>query len=386
MQIEKNSDGKTIKLTILKPFDGHQHLRQGAMLELVAPMVRKRFAGAIVMPNTMPPITNAIKISHYDHDIHRAMYPQLSLGKRESFPVTTLFKCAMTLYFTDTLDPREMEFAQKIGCVGVKYYPRGLTTNSDSGIKDPSALWQKGTNSHAVLKKLAELGMVLLVHAADGFDKNGKELDPYDQEKYFVEHTLSRIIEAHPDLKIAVEHLSTKSGVEFMLQNGSEKLGCSFTLHHLTKDRRDVFRSGFHPHLMWWPIIQPVEHKEALQELAVADKPFVWLGSDSAPHPVGKKEAACCIGGVLTAHIGIEGYAEAFEDLHALDDRFERFASINGPNFYRLEPSAETITLVHEEWEVKEAFYAVDVAKESGGPDKVIPFRLGEKVQWKLAS
>jgi dihydroorotase len=369
VKIEKNGNGQAALLIMRKPMDGHHHVRQGDLLRLVAPMASKRFAMAVIMPNVSPPITTAAMVARYAGEIRAAAGPEE-------------FSPLMTMYLTDSLDPAEVEKAE--GVVGVKYYPRGLTTNSHSGVADPSALWTPGTQPYTVLRTLAERKRVLLLHAADGFDKNGNELDPYEQERHFIRETLPRIIDAHPTLKISVEHLSTSVGAEFMLRNGSEKLGCSLTLHHLTLDRRDVFRGGFHPHTHWWPIIQGQEDKEALRELAKADLPYVWLGTDSAPHPVGKKEAACCLGGVLTAHMGIESYLEAFEDMHALDDRFERFASVNGPRFYGLEQSDGLLTLVREEWKVEKPFQCFTA--EGSGVETFVPFRLGELVRWKLAA
>jgi dihydroorotase len=287
----------------------------------------------------------------------------------------------MTLYLTDQLDPREVGSA---GIVGIKYYPRGLTTNSNSGVEDPRSLWTKGTNPYEALRALAACQGVLLLHAADGFDKGGSELDPFEQEPHFIRETLPRIRDAHPDLKISVEHLSTMEGATYLEENGGEKLGCSLTAQHLLLDRRDLFRGGFRPERFWWPIIQSEEDRDALRGLAKKDLPFVWLGSDSAPHPSTKKRAECCAGGVLMAHAGIELYAEAFEGMGALDDRFERFASINGPRFYGLPPSEETIELAREAWTVEKPFACFTSA--GSGVEEIIPFRLGEKILWKLAT
>lgn len=367
MEIIHDESGLPIKIKMRKPIDGHQHLRRDEMLKLVAPMVAKRFRAAIIMPNIIPSITTKTQMWKYAEEICKETY-------RRFLPL-------MTLYLTDMLDPREIEKCQG-AIAGVKYYPQGLTTNSDSGVKKPSSLWTHGTRPYECLQALTEHGGVLLLHAADGFDANGVELDPYDQEKHFIEHTLPRIRDAHPKLKISVEHLSTKWGVEYLLKHGGPLLGCSLTAQHLLLDRRDSFRGGFHPHRFWWPIIQPAEHREALRELAKADKSFVWLGSDSAPHTIDKKQSACCCGGVLMAHAGIELYVEAFEDIGALDDRFERFASINGARFYGLADSDETIELVREEWTVRNLFRIA----EGGYAKEVIPFRLGEKIRWKLVA
>ncbi len=372
------------KIVMRTPFDGHQHLRQGAMLKLVAPMVAKRFFAAIVMPNTIPPITTVEQFETYTKEV------------RSSVP-TDGFWPLMTMYLTDNLRAVDVASLAELGILyGVKYYPRGLTTNSDSGVEEPASLWTKGTNAYDVLRTLEEFGCPLLLHAADGFASRpwqpasgsymtGERLDPYDQEEHFVNYTLPEICGAHPGLKISVEHLSTGHGVAFMREYGNERLGCSLTAQHLLLDRRDSFDGGFRPQRFWWPIIQPKEHRDELRRFASEGHSFVWLGSDSAPHPIGKKLADCCTGGVLMAHAGIEFYVEAFEDMGCLD-KLEDFASVNGPRFYGLEPSKGEITLVRENWKITEAFYALDVSGESGGSDKVVPFRLGERVRWKLAS
>lgn len=357
------------RLSIRMPFDMHHHVRSGETLTIVGEMLARRFAGAIIMPNLQPPITTAAMVEAYRAQVLAATGAD--------------FQPLMTLYLTDTLSPDEVRQARaRHGLAGVKYYPRGLTTNSDSGVADPAALWTVGTTPFEVLRALAELDAVLLLHAADGFAADGAELDPYDQETHFIRETLPRIVAAHPDLKISVEHLSTKEGAAFMAANQSPRLGCSLTAQHLLLDRRDVHRGGFRPHMSWWPIIQREEDKLALRDLAASGSRFVWLGSDSAPHPIGRKEADCCAGGVMMVHAGVELYAEAFDLMGALD-RFEAFASLNGPRFYGVAPSARTIDLVREDWVVRQTFR---ITAEAPRMDEIRPFRLGETVAWKLAA
>ncbi len=390
--VRELSTGMPVKIRMRKPADMHQHVRQDAMLALVAPMVARRFAAFIAMPNTTPPITTYEAAKRYRQEISRA--------------TGGTSKPLMTMYLTDTLDPHELRVGIEADSVyGVKYYPPGLTTNSDSGVKNPNALWTKGTKPYEVLQELAAHNRVLLLHAADGKAAEdrwkggenriywaGEELDPYDQELHFIEYTLPRIREAHPNLKISVEHVSTKWGADYVRKHGGTTLGCSLTAQHLLLDRRDSFKKGkqmgFNTHRFWWPIIQPKEHRDALQRLAIEGHSFVWLGSDSAPHPVGKKETDCCTGGVLMAHAGIELYAEAFEDMRALDHRFEQFASVNGPVFYGVASSEETIELVREEWKVEAMFYATPVERgyDPIPDERVVPFRLGETVRWKLVA
>ena len=358
-------------ITIRKPYDMHHHVRTGELLRaVIVPLLTRRFAGAIIMPNTVPPITTKQALIAYRREIRRAA------GCRAFNPL-------MTFYLTDTLSPEMVGRAVRSKvAVGVKYYPRGLTTNSDSGVEDPRSLWDPSAKPYRTLRALAESDGTLLLHAADGFDRSGEELDPYDQESHFIRETLPRIIDAHQDLRISVEHLSTIDGVSFMRTNGNSKLGCSLTAQHLLLDRRDTHRGGLRPNRSWWPIIQGREHKEALQELAIADLPFVWLGSDSAPHPVADKEADCCKGGVMMVHAGIELYAEAFASFGALH-LLERFASRYGPRFYGIPPSEQTITLTQTPWTVTSSITLPTTDPRMG---EIKPFRLGEVIQWKLTA
>lgn len=398
MEVTRDVEGRPVKIRMRKPADMHHHFRapKSAMFKIATQHVPSRFALAVAMPNLIPPITTFQEMEEY----YRALVEALASSNGTCQPL-------MTLYLTDTLDPKEVErcCAQPY-VVGVKYYPGGkpgveLTTGSGSGVTNPSALFTPGTQPYEILRVLDDHGKVLLMHGADGFAyygparfdetsyEEGEELSPDHQEQHFITATLPRIIDAHPSLKKTVEHLSTKEGAAFLSQNGGKYLGCSLTYQHLGLDDRDLFRGGFNPYRSWIPKIQKKEDREALRALAKADRPFVWLGSDSAPHPRGVKESLCCKGGVFTAHAGLELYVEAFEDMGALDDRFERFALINGPYFFGFGTSKEIITLERREWKVTQPFVAVtDTPSGNSEPmeEATIPFRLGETVRWSLVS
>jgi dihydroorotase len=211
MLVRCDARGTPVSVIMRKPADMHQHPRRGAMLKRVAPLIGRRFAWFIVMPNPLPPITTARMAYEYFLEIEQE-------GLWQSTPM-------MTLYLTDSLAPKELEWRfEGHRIAGVKYYPRGLTTNSENGVANPSALWDKSSNAYAVCRTVADLDQVFLIHAADGFDASGNELDPFEQEPHFIRETLPRIIEAHPNLKISVEHLSTKVGADFIERNGGTKL------------------------------------------------------------------------------------------------------------------------------------------------------------------
>lgn len=373
MELVKDAEDKITRFTQRKPLDMHHHVRVKDILAIVGPMLAKRFAGAIIMPNTVPPVTTADRVREYREEILAVTGPG--------------FRPLMTMYLTDTLDPAEVAKAiDEEGLAGVKYYPRGLTTNSDSGVVDPRVMWTPGTLPYRVLQCLAERGKVLLLHAADGLNEAGFELDPYDQERHFIRETLPRIGDAHPKLRISLEHISTMEGAEYVEANGDpDLLGCSLTPHHLGSDRRDTHRGGLNPHRFWIPPPQSWEHREALCQLAIQGYPFVWLGSDSAPHPVSDKEAACCKGGVMTVHAGIELYAEVFDSMDKLH-LLENFSAVFGPQFYGVPLSDETITLAREPWTVFENF-SFEVGSDADPRSGLVrPYRLGETIGWKLVT
>jgi dihydroorotase len=380
MDITRDQEsGHPIKIVMRRPDDWHHHFRVGEQLKLVTPMAARRFGRALAMPNLDPPITTCEQMVDYRRKIEGA-----SGGKLE---------VASTLYLTPDLDPNEVERAcQDKSFVGIKFMPFGVTTNSKYGIQNIADLWTPESKPHTCLHILSIYDKVLLCHGADGFAREdvtigtrsyraGDELDAYDQAKHFIKQNVLHIMEAHPSLKISLEHLSTIEEIKFAREHGPDGyLGVSVTAQHLLQDRRDTHRGGLRPHTFWWPAMQPFEHRQELRRFVCEGHPFAYLGSDSAPQPRDKKESACCPGGVLMAHGGIEFYAEAFEDMGALDQRFEDFASKNGANSYGYPLNKGTITLVREEWTVQNPFLV-----EEGGYDKpIVPFRLGEKVRWKI--
>ncbi len=392
MQIVRDAAGVPQEIRMRKPWNLHTHVRQGDITQLVVPMEAARFAGAVIMPNTKPPITTCAMLDAYRSEIETAVHfresgsehrENMESASRAAVVGGVTFVPLMTLYLTDHLDPHEVERAIPAKAIGIKYYPRGLTTGSDSGVKNPASLWTKGTTPYNCLRVLAQKNGTFLMHAANGLDAQGGELDPYDQEIDFVKESLPRIRDAHPDLRMTFEHLSTTEGAEYMRCNGGPLLGCTITAQHYLLDRRDTHRGGYRPHCSWWPIIQGKEHKESVQSLGREGHSFVFLGLDSAPHPLKNKECGCVMGGVLMAHAGIELYVEAFENMNALD-MLEPFASVYGPHFYGLPLSTEEITLVREEWQPPEFFHRCGNPTGDRHEECIKPFRAGEAIRWKL--
>jgi len=340
------------RLTIKRPDDWHLHLRDGPGMASVLAHSAKRFGRAIVMPNLRPPIVTTQQALHYRERILAAL------------PDGAAFEPLMTLYLTDDTPPEEIARAKLSGRVfGVKLYPAGATTHSDAGVTRLSRCF------HA-LERMQDVGMPLLVHG----ESTDPAIDVFDREKAFLEETLGPLLERFPRLKVVLEHITTRDAVHFVEVTG-ENVAATITAHHLLMNRNALFLGGIRPHHYCLPVLKREEHREALVEAATSGNPKFFLGTDSAPHARGTKEAACGCAGIYTAHAAIELYAAAFEEAGALD-RLEAFASEFGPRFYGLPPSGDTITLLRESWRVPDTV--------AFGDEELVPLRAGEPIPWKL--
>jgi dihydroorotase len=175
---------------------------------------------------------------------------------------------------------------------------------------------------------------------------------------------------------VVFEHVTTAEAVAFV-RAGPETLGATITPHHLLYNRNALLAGGIRPHLYCLPVLKRERHRIALVEAATGGHPRFFLGTDSAPHPVGDKESACGCAGAYSAHAALELYAEVFEAAGALD-RLEGFASRHGAAFYALPTNPDTVTLTREPWRVPEGYPL--------GADRVIPLRAGETLAWRLSS
>jgi len=340
-------------ITISRPDDWHVHLRDGDMLRAVAPLTARQFARAVVMPNLVPPVTTVAAAQAYRERILAALPPGAD------------FRPLMTCYLTDTTEPAEVArgFAEEV-FAAVKLYPAHATTHSAHGITDIDRVMP-------VLERMAALGMPLLIHG----EVTDPEVDIFDREAVFVERMLAPLRRRLPELRIVLEHVTTEEAVAYV-GAGGPNLAATITAHHLVINRNAIFRGGIRPHLYCLPIAKREQHRRALRRAATSGNPAFFLGTDSAPHAAPTKETACGCAGIFTAPAALEIYAEVFEEDDALD-RFEAFASRNGPTFYRLPPNEARITLRREGWQVPERI--------GSGANAVVPFRAGETLRWRLA-
>jgi dihydroorotase len=341
------------RLTITRPDDCHLHLRDGQAMASVLEDTARRFGRAIVMPNLKPPVRTTQQALHYRERI---------LGE---LPEGSAFDPLMTLYLTDDTPPEEISRAKLSGRVhGVKLYPAGATTNSNEGVTRISRCF-------LALEKMEQLGLPLLIHG----EVTDPMVDVFDREKAFVDEVLGPIVERFSSLKVVLEHVTTRDAVQYVEVTGPN-VAATITPQHLLLNRNALFLGGIRPHHYCLPVLKREEHREALVAAATSGNPKFFLGTDSAPHSRGAKEAACGCAGVYSANAAIELYAAAFEEAGALD-KLEGFASHFGADFYGLTRNQDTITLLRKEWTVPKTLRF--------GGEELVPLRAGETIPWQLA-
>ncbi len=342
------------RLTLRRPDDWHVHLRDGAMLADVVNYTARQFARAIVMPNLKPPIATVAAARAYRDRILAALDPDLA------------FTPLMTCYLTDSIDPGEVErgFTQGV-FTACKLYPANATTNSAHGVTDIAKIY-------AVLEVMQRIGMPLLVHG----EVTDRHVDIFDREAVFIDRILSKLVKDFPALKVVFEHITTADAVAFVEASGPN-LAATITPHHLAINRNAMFEGGIRPHLYCLPIVKREPHRLALRRAATSGSAKFFLGTDSAPHPVGDKESACGCAGVFNAPYALESYAKAFDEEGALD-RLEAFASENGPRFYGLPLNDGVVVL--------EPRAALVPDKITVTQTDLVPFHAGETLAWTFTT
>ena len=343
----------TDSLTLTRPDDWHLHVRDGAALQTVVPHTARAFGRAMIMPNLRPPITTVAEAATYRQHVLAAV------------PSERRFEPLMTLYLTDHTQPAEIAKAHESGIVhGVKLYPAGATTHSDSGVTNLESIYP-------VLEAMAFHDIPLLIHG----EVTDSEVDVFDRESLFIEQRLIPLRERFPTLRVVLEHVTTRQGIEY-ITNAPGRIAATLTAHHLLYNRNALFQGGIRPHYYCLPILKREEHRRALLEAATSGNPRFFLGTDSAPHSRLGKEQSCGCAGIYTAHAALELYAEAFDQVDKLD-RLEAFAAFHGADFYGLPRNSETVTLQRSSWPVPDSY-----PYPEGG---LIPLRSGETMDWQLA-
>ncbi|MBT1062362.1 dihydroorotase [Bowmanella sp. Y26] len=340
------------ELSITTPDDWHLHFRDGDILRETVPATARCFHRAIVMPNLVPPVTNAEML---------VAYRQRILDAR---PAESSFEPLMTLYLTNQTSAEDIRAAKAAGAVAAKLYPAGATTNSDAAVSALDALFP-------IFAEMAEQGMLLLVHG----EVTDAEIDIFDREKVFIDRHLQRIVANFPQLKVVLEHITTADAAQFV-SGASDNVAATITPQHLMLNRNHLLVGGIRPHNYCLPVLKRSTHQQALRDVVASGSNKFFLGTDSAPHEKHRKESACGCAGCYSAWSAIELYAQVFEELGCLD-KLEGFASHYGADFYGLPRNNGTITLVREPWQIPE-----QITLPNGNP--IVPFHAGQLVNWKL--
>jgi dihydroorotase len=341
-----------MELTLTRPDDWHLHVRDGAALHAVIAHTARQFARAIIMPNLQPPVTTTAQALAYRERILAAL------------PAGSDFQPLMTLYLTDRTSATDINEAAASGLVqAVKLYPAGATTHSDAGVTDIR-------RTYPALETMLEHGMPLLVHA----EVTDPEVDVFDREQVFIDRILEPLTVRYPGLKVVLEHVTTREGIDFVV-SAPDSVAASITAHHLLLNRNAMFRGGLQPHAYCLPVLKRETHREALLEAATGGNRKFFLGTDSAPHARERKETACGCAGIYTAHAALELYAQAFEDAGALH-RLEGFASHFGADFYGLPRNTQTVTLEKTDWQVPASYVL--------GESTLVPLHAGQTLHWRL--
>ena len=346
------------EFTIKLPDDWHHHFRDGAKLRAIAPMVAKQFGRAIAMPNLKPPVTTTDRALAYREEILQAL------------PEDSTFEPLMTLYLTDNTTPEEIRKAKQSGkVVACKLYPAGATTNSESGVTDIELVMD-------TLREMAAQGILLLVHG----EVTDNHVDIFDREACFIEQQLRPLLRDIPDLKIVMEHITTKEAVEFVI-NGPPNLAATITAHHLLENRNAIFKGGLRPHMYCLPVLKREEHRQALLAAIRSGSPKFFLGTDSAAHARDAKQSDCGCAGVFTAHAALELYAQAFDEAGVMEN-LEGFASEHGPRFYGLPQNSGTVTLLRKAQTAPKGITFGEAPFD--GSNTIVPFKAGEEIPFSF--
>ena len=341
------------ELIIPRPDDMHLHLREGKMLKVVSQHSASQFGRAIIMPNLKNPIINT-ELAHIYYD------------EIKKHTKTLQFEPLMTIYFNDGLTLEELKkikASSKI--IGIKLYPKGATTNSNDGIDS----FESG---YKIFEMMEELDIPLLIHG----EVNDKNVDIFDRERIFIEKHLSRAHKEFPNLKIVLEHISTKDSTEFV-KDSSNKVAATITPQHLLYNRNELFLGGLRPHAFCLPVLKREEHRVAVLNAAISGNPKFFLGTDSAPHERAEKESSCGCAGIYSALNAMEIYAEIFDQNNAIE-KLENFCSKFGADFYKLNQNKEKLKLTRSKNKVP------TVIKIDN--DDVVPLMAGQEIGWNCSN
>lgn len=343
MRLYRDSRGDE-RMTFRWPDDWHVHLRQDQLLSDIARYTSRFFARALVMPNLVPPIRTGSEAVAYKKCIMKAVKG-------------AAFEPLMTIKLLDATTPRMAVEAKALGVIAAKLYPRGATTNAEDGVSNIFKLFP-------VLAAMEECGLVLCIHAED------PSQFCMDREKACIS-VIREIVRTFPRLRVVVEHVTSAEMVEAVCEL-PDTVAATITAHHLLLTLDDVVGGNINPHAFCKPIAKRPRDRDQLAWAAKYGGSKFFFGSDSAPHPRGKKECASGCAGIFSAPVALPWLAQWFEKEAALE-QLEPFVSEHGARFYDLPLNQDEITLIRQPWQAPVL------------TGDVIPFCAGQMMEWDLA-
>lgn len=370
-------------ITVSSPADMHVHLRQGTMSSLVVPQVGQGgVTTAYVMPNTIPPITSVDQCLAY-------------LDSLEAYDDSSV-EFIGTLYLHPSLTPEEIiKAAQtrskrgKRRIMGVKSYPRGVTTNSEGGIESYETYYP-------IFEEMQRQDMVLNLHGEVPSHEE-QNITVMTAEAAFLTH-LYAIHKQFPTLRIVLEHATTQASIEAVKKCG-DTVGCTITPHHLDLIIDDWAGK---PINYCKPVAKTWQDRKALREIIKSGHSRFFLGSDSAPHPFSSKmpsasshestfQAACCgcAAGIYTSPNLLPLCATLLDSFGALD-QLQTYTSTNARRFYKLEEvkGEEKLVILKRQESIISQSYTLNEHQElqdgTLGKIQVVPFWAGRKLTFTI--
>ena len=338
------------RLVINQPDDWHVHFRDHDQLIHTVNATAKHFHRALVMPNLKPALTSLDALKSYRQRILNAL------------PTDSSFTPYMTFYLNENVCPEALKKAAQIPYVlGAKYYPHGATTHAEAGAKSLEKLYP-------LLEIMQEHGLVLQIHG------EVTHSDIFEREILFLNECLTPLIHTFPQLKIVLEHISTRQAVDY-IQHTSSNVAATITAHHLLYNRNQFLVGGLKPHYYCLPLLKHERDQQALQKAATSGNPKFFAGTDSAPHPINNKENACGCAGIYSAPYALAAYAEVFDKLQQLE-QLNGFVSQYGAQFYQLPVNSDSIELIQQPQHIPAILPL--------GHTNVVPIAAGEILSWSV--
>jgi dihydroorotase len=136
--------------------------------------------------------------------------------------------------------------------------PANHTTRAQAKRERPTHAHSRSICMGSLCMITRQLGLPLLVHG----EVVEAHVDIFDREKQFLQEKLAPLQAKMPELKVVLEHATTKDAVEYVLSNPS--VGCTITPQHLLYNRNALLVGGLKPHFYCLPILKRELHRTSI--------------------------------------------------------------------------------------------------------------------------